>query len=265
MDTDKIKDKIRKLLNLGNDSSAMGGEIDNALRFARRLMLQHHVTEDDLEDTKDPHEVAADVEYDKVMMYTMGANLSQWESSLTWAIVGLVGTVQHYKGYRTTRRNDAGLLEYDDSGKRKLGTQINFYGPAEDCQDAKELFTEWSHIIAATARMKYGGVFKGAGRNYAEGFAGALYSKVQDIKKEEKALTNDAGSYALMVVNANEIMNLKKMKGTEWLNKELNIKLTKRSGSRRSGAHYDGDARRDGQRDGQRADFSHSSKKKLNG
>ena len=39
-DTDRIKERIRKLLQLAGDDAAMGNEIENALRFARRLTLR---------------------------------------------------------------------------------------------------------------------------------------------------------------------------------------------------------------------------------
>jgi len=48
MDTTRIKEKIRKLLNLAEDDGAMEGEINNALNFARRLMLQHNISEEDI-------------------------------------------------------------------------------------------------------------------------------------------------------------------------------------------------------------------------
>jgi len=58
MALDNVKDTIRKLLNLAENDGAADGEIDNALRFARRLMHQHHLSEEDI-DRSDPDSKAA--------------------------------------------------------------------------------------------------------------------------------------------------------------------------------------------------------------
>ena len=45
---DKAKDTIRKLLDLAADDAAAENEIENAIRFARKLMDKHNLSEDDL-------------------------------------------------------------------------------------------------------------------------------------------------------------------------------------------------------------------------
>lgn len=260
MDTDKIKDKIKKLLNLAENDGAFDGEVDNALRFARRLMLRHNVTQEDLEEAKDAHEVAADaeaVDYGRVSAFTLGPNLSQWESTLAHSICQLIGTVQFYReSGKFARRTAHGTIDYS-KGEPSTATRLQFYGPEE----------EWSHIIVSMARMKYGGAFKGSGREYAESFAYALYQKVEKIRQEEKtaiAAGETTRCTALMVRNAGALMLAKKNKASDWLAKECGIKLSK--SSRSSGSTiYDGDARAAGRADGNKADFSHSRKKKLEG
>jgi len=277
MDMDKIKNKIKKLLNLAENDGAFDGEVDNALRFARRLMLRHNVTQADLEEAKDAHEIAADaeaVDYGRVAAFTLGANLSQWESTLAHSICQLVGTVQFYReSGKFARRTPHGTVDFS-KGEPSTATRLQFYGPEEDARDATDLLNEWSHIIVSMARMKYGGAFKGSGREYAEAFTYALYQKVEKIRQEEKtAIANEqkllaAGETtrctALMVRNAGALMLAKKNKGTDWLAKECGIKLSK--SSRSSGSTiYDGDARAAGRADGNKADFSHARKKKLEG
>lgn len=270
MGMDKIKDKIKKLLNLAENDGAFDGEVDNALRFARRLMLRHNVTQ---EEAKDAHEVAADaeaVDYGRVSAFTLGPNLSQWESTLAHSICQLIGTVQFYReSGKFARRTAHGTIDYS-KGEPSTAARLQFYGPEEDARDATELLEEWSHIIVSMARMKYGGAFKGSGREYAESFAYALYQKVEKIRQEEKtAIANEqkllaAGETALMVRNAGALMLAKKNKASDWLAKECGIKLSK--SSRSSGSTiYDGDARAAGRADGNKADFSHSRKKKLEG
>jgi hypothetical protein len=268
MDTNKIKDKIKKLLNLANDDNAFDGEVDNALRFARRLMLRHNVSQEDLEEAKDPHEVAADaeeVEYGKTVAYTTGTRLSQWESTLSAAICELLGTVQHYRTSNEVRMTSAGTVSYDKDGYAQLATGLHFYGPEEDTRDAKDLFVEWSHVIVTMARMKYGGAFKGSGREYAEGFASALYSKVENIKREEKRtaeLPETTRCTALMIRNAGALMQAKRERASSWLRDVQGIRL-RSGGSRYRNVQRDPGARAAGRSDGSRADFSHSRKKKL--
>ena len=43
MSKSNIIEKVRKLMNLCNDSSATQGEIENALMFAQRLMIKHNI------------------------------------------------------------------------------------------------------------------------------------------------------------------------------------------------------------------------------
>ncbi len=231
-DNEKIKDKVRKLLNLANDSGAFDGEIENAMRFARRLMLQHNITEEELGSPRDPHEVAAETEYAQADAFSLGSNISNWECLLMSAISKLVGTVGAYKTSETrTKITTYGTIIFDTNGKSQEGKRVVFYGPAEDARDASELFAEWVHVIATMARLKYGGCFRGDGRSYAEGFAQALLLSVQNIQKEEvKEIAAESTGRALVLRNAFGLIEAKKARGAEWLRQELGIKLRKTSG-----------------------------------
>jgi hypothetical protein len=277
-DNDKIIERIRKLLNLGENDAAALGEAENALRFARRLMLQHNITEGELDRAKDVHESAADaenVEYGHTGVYTTTRHLTAWENSLIWAIGELIGTVQWYKENAQSRKSDAGTVVFNKrTGKPELATRIVFYGPAEDCADAAELVTEWTLTVTAMARLRYGSALVREGRNYAEGFCSALYRKMQDITIEErkavKALENkareslpgDTVTHAIVVRNAHQLMVAKKERGKEYLQKSMGIKLRKgRSGYGRG--YRDDDAYSAGRADGRKANLSRERKKKL--
>lgn len=83
MNLDRIKKNIRALLKTAGDDSLMEGETTNALAFARRLMLKHNVREQDLEEARDAHEIAADVEateYGTAGASLNGQQILQWES-----------------------------------------------------------------------------------------------------------------------------------------------------------------------------------------
>lgn len=285
---DDIKRKIRGILAIGSDDSgATEAEAANAIAFARRLMLRHQLTEQDVaQGERTAHEIAADTEYDTVTAYTEGAKMSTWASWLTHAINGLVGTTQCYIGDRgVTKRTEAGTIDFDDNGQEKKACEVVFYGPAEDCRDAKALFEEWSVLIAALARMKFGGALRGEGRSYAEGFATALRSKVNEMKKREREqiesakgqtiglldaatvahgedqFTRDKDCSALVVVKSNELMVAKKEQGSKWLREEKGIRL--RSGGGGGGGRHHSGAYDAGKADGRKADFSRTVTKKL--
>lgn len=265
---DKIKEQIQKILaKTGDGSGATEAEMETALRFARRLMLKHNVSQEDLEEARDQHESDADaesVEYGKTNSFTAGKNLSQWESSLARAIASLVGTVKWFYRSNVRRLNKSGTLSYDKD-KSLQTTIITFYGPADDARDAVELLEEWTLTVVALARLKYGGALRGNGRSYAEGFCFALADKVRMIKKEEQQLIDnkqkalDAGgekrSTALMVLNANQLMLAKRKKASTWLEEVAGVSLGRGGRSGGSGSH-DSSAFGAGQSDGRSADFN---------
>lgn len=267
---DKARRQIQALLRLGADAGATDAETENALRFARRLMLKHNVSAEDLEEAKDPHEAAADVEsveYGTVHVRTVGSSQTKWELVLRWAIAELIGTVKFYSAGRVERRTDSGTLEFNAiSGKPMVTHDTVFYGPAEDCRDAKEMIEEWTLTVMGLARMKFGGALRGDGRSYCEGFCDALLAKVRKIKAEEKALIaapeQGTRSTALMVTNANQLMELKLKRADVFLEKTCHVKLSKGHSSGRGGAHNH-DAYGAGQSDGRSANFDHSRTKKL--
>lgn len=258
----KIKDRVKKLLNLANDSAAFDGEIDNALRAARKLMLEHNITERDLETAKDNMSQETVVN-GQVETYSFGAHVSTWEGVLMMAVMKLVGTVGCYKTATTVERRAAhGTLEFDSKGNIKTGTKLFFYGPEADARDAADLFEEWVHVIATMARLHHGGCFKGNGRAYAEGFATALQTKVVKIDREERELViAGAVGTALVLQGARENMLAKQTAAKAWLREKLGINLTSRKRSRST--TNDREAYNDGFTAGTRSEFSRTLTKKV--
>ena len=279
MDLDKIKRQLRGILAKANDGSgATDAEAMNALEFAQRMMMRHQLTESDLGGTeRTAHEIAADTEYAETVIYSMGVNLSQWQINLGLAINMLVGTTQFYINGKSARRSSTGNIEFDAKGKQKEATRLVFYGPADDIHDATGMFEEWSTMIAALARMKFGGALRGPGRSYAEGFSMALFNRMREIRDRNLELIaqgggdlasradaaliaanedeNDACS-ALVVIKSTELVEAKKQGGSDWLRTNKGITLRKR-GAGAGGRHHD-DAFGAGQRDGKNAEFSRS-------
>ena len=269
MSMESVKAKIRKLLNLADDDSAADGEIDNALKFARKLMLKHSIDEEDVRTAEEAYAAldgfnVSDVEYGTAAADTTKRNLSAWESMLTQVICDLVGTVKCYSTKST--RTAYGTVRLDKNGRWLDHSQIVFYGPDEDARDAAELFREWSETIMAMGVLKYGGSHRGNGRSYCGGFADGMYRKVRaqlETEREDVArLHNGATSTALVVLqNSLEIQRQKRDHAKDWLRTEKGIKLSSRGGSR---SGY-GDGYSTGYADGQRANPSRTTRPKLAG
>jgi hypothetical protein len=262
---DNIKARIRGLLTLGNDPGAFEAEASNALRFAARLMLKHQISEAELEPTRDVHEQAADTEYSRMETPTAGVRLSKWESLLAWAMVKLVGTVQHYIGPQTIRRRN-GVVELDpETGETVRSTPIMFYGPLGDATEAQQMFLEWSATIIAMARLRYGGAFRGEGRSYCEGFARALYDRALEITEQETALLSEGASdeYALVIQRSQDLVRAHILRGREWLFETHNIKLSRRSGCNGSSGQHFGEAYSAGRADGQRSGFTRTGGRRM--
>lgn len=261
-DTDKIKDKIRKLLNLAGDSGAFPGEIDNALRFARRLMVEHNIPEDSFKKQHDIGAEAQSTSYAKADAYSFGRDVTKWETTLMHAICLLIGTINHYNGRtKVFKRNAEGKIELGPRGENRTVTHLVFYGPAADARDAVDLFAEWVHIIVTMARLKYGSYVRGGARSYCEGFAYGLYTNMQKIRAEEKEEFKKSDGRALVVFNALNMMEAKRNQAQVWLRTEAGIKLkVGRSHKNRGDDH---NAFKNGAEDGKKTSFTRDVNKKL--
>jgi hypothetical protein len=267
---EKARRQIRALLELGRDDGATEAEAENALRFARRLMLAHSVEESDLAPV-DGHERAADEEYAQTDALLDSDKGARWEGHLAQVIARLVGSVHVYAGHGVQARTAGGALLFDGMGRTRTVKRYVFYGPKSDTETARDLFGEWRVTIAALARMHYGGVYRGPGRSYAEGFARGLDDKLRKAEVEERdllraheadALTSGSDrNTALVLVRALPALRAKREKASTWLRNECGIRLG-RSGGGRGGRHH-GDAHGHGRRDGAAANLSGSSQRRL--
>lgn len=155
-----IKNRVRKLLRLAEDDAATEGEIDNALRMARRLMIKHQF---------DQKDVAADdadrfAGFHNVRTYTIGRGLTLWEHNLAFVFVDLIGTVRCLYG--------KGM--------------IDIIGPRDDADLVGDLFRDFADNISHQARLKWGGAVRGDGRCYCEGFVQAMCESLQRIQAAER-------------------------------------------------------------------------------
>lgn len=277
-DMDSIRRKLRGILAKTQDGSgATEAEANSAMDFARRLMLRHQLTEADLgteNARRTPEDIAADTEYGEERTYSQGTTLTEWEGSLAMTISSLVGSVKVYLD-RTKcglKKTPTGCVEFDAKGKPKKAESLRWYGPASDVADARELYDEWLTLIAALARLKFGGVLRGPGRSYARGFVAALYAKVQSMKQEEKQVSQGitpnliaaahGSDSALVIASAGAIIEAKLKRAEEWLRGE-GVSVVRNP--RKYTASFNFGAFNAGRSDGTNADFQRQRKRRLEG
>lgn len=241
-DLNRIKERIRKLLNLAADDGAAEGEIENALRTAREMMLAHQLDEDEVtlppEDLRTPEEIAAATEYGTARSWADMSRPPQWMATLAVAVAEFVGTVHVYNNHPERQVLPSGIVKHD--GRRVKSWE--FYGPADDVAFAVELHQELILAAASTAKLKWGGgLARGEASEYCFGFASGLYDKVMAAKKVEEVApalpgrTQDVLSQqtcALTIVRATDIMQAKREQAIEWLHKKAGWRP---SGKYRSG------------------------------
>lgn len=206
-----IKERLKKLLNLADDQSASSGEVANAMRMARKLMVEHGLSRDSLKDS----------EFLRLSVENIGKNLSTWEAQAAIFICDLVGYVTPIQGRG----------------------RLDFFGPGEDVRTTADLYTLTRDTIKATALLLYDGWYRGDGALYAQGYVLGLS---EAHKKASQQL--EAEDTALMVQDAKQQAEVK-ARAKAWLQRTENIRT--RKGSRRTGAQSgSAEAFYEGRRDG---------------
>lgn len=230
----EIKEKIRLMLNLADSSkNDSEGEINNAMRFAAKLMATYHISEDDMEKYKDGHEKAAlheRMDCDKV--YSQGAKLALWEELLVGFVCQFVGSVQSYvKTQPEQLRGDNGTIVFSRKGQPEIRRVFVFYGPDEDVKLATDLYVELSFEIACMSRMRYGSVLRSDGAMYCRGFVAGLSRR---LSEQKLALQRMSDSTAL-VVQSDKNALVKCKAASQWLAETQGIKLTSRKANYSAG------------------------------
>lgn len=258
-DITRIKDKLAKLLRLGEDTAASQGEIDNALTLASQMMAKYQLTRDDIDlSAADP---TAKVALGMNVAFCKGANTATWELILSQFVCAFIGSVSAYdSGKKPVRRKGIADFFGATEGEVRYAATRTFYGSDEDARVAAELFEELSQAIATMALIRWGGWARGDGAIYAYGFAKAL-REAND--KARAALHNgDATTSALMLRSeANSLAIVEH--GKQWLAKTHNVKL--RSGSKRTVKVRTSSAMKaygEGQRDGSNYNVSRPGSRK---
>ena len=249
---ERVKDTIRKLLNLAANDAATEGEVNNAIRFARKLMLEHQLNEEDCQpgDESDEERIAR-AECQRVSVNSQSAKCSGWESDLSTFVCRFIGGVRVYEETNQIRRVNGIAQNVNGSTRCAVFT---FYGLTEDAAVAQQVFEELSVTIASMGKLKWGGAFKGPGRAYCEGFVSGLFEQLRQVDSEHKAAESTA-----LTVRRDAVVKFKKDRAEEWLKNDIGVKLY--SVSSRGGGEYHGDARHEGRSDGARAQVTGRSAK----
>jgi hypothetical protein len=233
VELDGIKDRIRKLLNLAKDNSAADGEIENAMRFAARLMDSHNLSEADVQGQPAVAEERAE-RMGTYKAFLDGTSIARWEGRLAVFVAELIGGIDCYEqGKPEVAMSSFGTVQFDQDGRPRVAKCVVYFGDAELCALAADLYSELRLTIAATARLKYGSVFKGTGFTYAVGFVVGLFDRLRaDRAKDVIALpASTTNSHALAIITPEQrariaAMNAKKVAAAnEWLRDEADIKI----------------------------------------
>ena len=263
-----IKDRIRKLLNLANDDGAIGGEIRNAVAFAQKLMDEHHLSEDDLGSVD---EKILDLERAAMARGRVNGSskFTRWEMELS-SIAGRIVGVRNYRdNAKEIERGLHGTAVLAANGNPKRCVGFIYYGTAEDVELAKGIYNELRMTIIAMARMKFGSVYRGMGRQYSEGFVVGIreaYRKSRDAANLLAASQERIGinvNALVLVEKRGDLVRQKQKHADGWLRLQ-GVRLRKSNWS--SGASLgDGQAYGEGKRDGRATNVDASRKVKLSG
>ncbi len=238
-DIDTIKDKLAKLLRLGEDSAASQGEIENALRIAGAMMAKHSLTRDDIDmEASDP---LAKVTYGRHWAFSKCHFATAWESYLANFVMTFMGTVQCYISKDMVVKKN-GIV---DLTRRAKATGFAFFGPDADAAAATALFEELRDAAATMALVRWGSYWKPDGATYCQGFVAGLSDANTKVKAE--LMNTDTQTTALMVVAEQNQLALREG-STEWLVKSTGINLGK--GRARRGSSGSGSAFAEGRADG---------------
>jgi hypothetical protein len=270
MDLDKVKANIRAMLNLANDSAATQGEIDNAMRFVNKLMAQHQLKDEDLSEVDDKLLQLERAEMNHEWAYYNGHKVSEWEGIVATFCCSLVGGVKNYYTSNVPYKVD-GVLQHFFDGKPMTKPTIVFYGLEEDVEIARMLFVELTTTIATMGKLKWGGIFRGEGREYCTGFAQGLYSQLQRDNAEQLMLaregdTKTTKSTAMVAIeNRGMIVKKKQDLAIKYRKEKLGIDKLRSGGNFASGRDFSADARNEGRNDGKSHSVSAERRRKLSG
>lgn len=256
-DLSAVKEKIRRLLAIAAEGSgATENEIEIAMRVATKQMMAYQLSREDIEQGDKP--ATSRMEYGRHFTFTYGKNLLQWELMLGHFIIQFVGTCKWYTEAKQYRRRKGKIFLYDEDTPLE-GTRLTFYGPDADAQFCAELYEELVTAIVTMAQLRWGGVARGAGGSYCQGFVHGLS---EANRKEVKQLSHsgDSQTRALVLRSQQNTLTIRK-EADAWLKKTTGLKLRRgQRNSRGVSRSYDSEAYAEGKTDGARYEVGRGGK-----
>lgn len=250
MTLDNVRKTVADLLRLAENDAASQGEVDNAVKFARRLMEQHHLTEDDCRqaDPNAPRELVMG----KTEVYGYNVRMIWWERNLAGWVRDVIGSIEAMQALSPRAiRNDAGIYLADKC-------PITFYGPVEEVTLARDIYRQMYNVITAMAKLRFGVIVRGAGRSYAEGFVSGMFKAFEESRRQDKLSAPQTNA---LIVRSEGLAIAKRNQVKAWMD-TLNLNIVKGKKSRVPHT-VDGDAYRDGKADGERANVNVTRKAKV--
>lgn len=177
---DSIIERVRKLMALAGDNNNEH-EVESALRFARKLMSEHGISEHEAAPDEAARQATVTVNEDEACWR---AGYARWEQYLC-SVADKVCDTSHY---------------WRSSPVLKKMTPV-FIGCGRDCAVASALWLQLIVTIRTMARVRFGNGWGVSHRCYADGFVSGLYHKSCDMYHKEQT-SAAAGAIVLRKADA---------------------------------------------------------------
>lgn len=240
LDSSKIRDRIRRMLAIAENSASTDGEVATAMKMAESLMRRHNLDRSDVTRSSDGTINVDDVLISKQSVAMVGLQRTGWEIGLAkWLAEDFIGTCSCYSGSRSERFEPNG----DPVDGRQYGTVIWSYGPSDDVRLFCDLFRDMTLQIAHSGKKKFGGFARGDGRDYCNGFVhGIMLANAKTTSLDNDSGTSDSEdniseasdsatpSERELAVRANQVNGMILAKAKHWLQNSEGIQLRRSAG-----------------------------------
>jgi hypothetical protein len=211
----QVLDRIRKLLAMTDESAGTTeGEVENAMRFARKLMDEYNLSEDQVRPPADdgrPDTAGIDREE--------GMTLRQWPvwmQNFALAVCRLCDVDMYWATSTYWRPADT----VRPTGRQKTAV---FVGYAVDIAIAREMLKYLLTVTRVMARQRYGNRWLSPHKSYALGFSETVYHRVVTLKREAAASTGEAEACTAIVLRKAD--NIK-----AWIEQNLTLRSPRKGG-----------------------------------
>ena len=154
---ESIIERVKKMLTLASDAGAAPGEIENAMRLARKLMTEYGIEQSDLIDAPQVEVIEGES--------AKRAGWARWEQTVAHAVCKICDVRFIFRTSIT-------------------GQAVIFIGLAHDVAVARELFPALLVTIRVSARTQYGNGWALPHRSFADGFSAGLFSQAKAAQLE---------------------------------------------------------------------------------